>query len=95
MRLGIGFRRAAAGAQHSQACTAGKGVVRDRAVHERVIREILDFVPEAGFTAVGLDYSPIKGPEGNIEYLCHLKNRAGENGTFDISTIVASSHESL
>ena len=72
-----------------------KGVVRDRAVHERVIREILDFVPEAGFTAVGLDYSPIKGPEGNIEYLCHLKNRAGENGTFDISTIVASSHESL
>ena len=44
-----------------------KGVVRDSAVHERVVREILDFVPTVGLTAVGLDYSPIKGPEGNIE----------------------------
>ena len=72
-----------------------KGVVRDSAVHERVIREILDFVPEAGLSAVGLDYSPIKGPEGNIEYLCHLKNSEGQSRAFDIPSIVASSHASL
>ena len=72
-----------------------KGVVRDSAVHERVIREILDFVPEAGLSAEGLDFSPIKGPEGNIEYLCYLKNRCRERKEIDISTIVASSHEHL
>ena len=72
-----------------------KGVVRDSAVHERVIREILNFVPETGLTAVGLDFSPIKGPEGNIEYLCHLKNRAGDMKYFDISSLVASSHQAL
>ena len=72
-----------------------KGVVRDSAVHKRVIREILDFVPTAGLTAVGLDYSPIKGPEGNIEYLCHLKNCQREPEIFDIDTLVASSHERL
>ena len=72
-----------------------KGVVRDSAVHERVIREILDFVPGAGLTVLGLDYSPIKGPEGNIEYLCHLKNRTGEQGTFDVPGLVAASHETL
>ena len=72
-----------------------KGVVRDSAVHERVIREILDFVPEAGLSAEGLDYSPIKGPEGNIEYLCHLKNREAERKSFDIAAVVASSHMQL
>jgi 23S rRNA (cytidine1920-2'-O)/16S rRNA (cytidine1409-2'-O)-methyltransferase len=72
-----------------------KGVVRDSAVHERVIREILDFAPTAGLTVEGLDYSPIKGPEGNIEYLCHLKNREGEQKNFDIAAVVASSHMQL
>ena len=72
-----------------------KGVVRDSAVHARVIRDILDFVPTAGLTAVGLDYSPIKGPEGNIEYLCHLKNSLMEAEKFDVEMLVASSHEHL
>ncbi len=72
-----------------------KGVVRDSAVHERVIREILDFAPTAGLTVEGLDYSPIKGPEGNIEYLCHLKNREGEQKNFDVAAVVASSHMRL
>ena len=72
-----------------------KGVVRDSAVHERVIQEILDFVPTVGLTAVGLDYSPIKGPEGNIEYLCHLKNSLREAEFFDVKTLIASSHEQL
>ena len=72
-----------------------KGVVRDSAVHKRVIREILDFVPTAGLTVVGLDFSPIKGPEGNIEYLCHLKNGLREAGNFDVDALVASSQERL
>ncbi len=72
-----------------------KGVVRDSAVHERVVREILDFVPTVGLTAVGLDYSPIKGPEGNIEYLCHLKNGLRETVNFDVKALIASSHEHL
>ena len=72
-----------------------KGVVRDSAVHERVIRELLDFIPGTGLTTVGLDFSPIKGPEGNIEYLCHLKNRAGDMKYFDISALVVSSHQAL
>ena len=72
-----------------------KGVVRDSAVHERVIREILDFAPQAGFAVEGLDYSPIKGPEGNIEYLCHLKNHEAGEKNFDIAAVVASSHTQL
>ena len=46
-----------------------KGVVRDRKTHKEVIRQIVDFAPAAGFLPLGLDYSPIRGPEGNIEYL--------------------------
>ncbi len=46
-----------------------KGVVRDPAVHRDVLREILSFAPSFGFRVAGLTYSPIKGPEGNIEFL--------------------------
>ncbi len=72
-----------------------KGVVRDPAVHERVIRDILDFVPTAGLSVAGLDYSPVKGPEGNIEYLCHLKNVEAPPRQFDIADIVSRSHREL
>ncbi|MCR5508091.1 MAG: TlyA family RNA methyltransferase [Lachnospiraceae bacterium] len=50
-----------------------KGVVRDRAVHEEVIRKVRADAEGNGFTPLGLTYSPIKGPEGNIEYLIWLK----------------------
>ncbi len=50
-----------------------KGVVRDIAVHEEVIESIRDYCLDAGFEVLGLDFSPVKGPEGNIEYLIHLK----------------------
>jgi len=50
-----------------------KGVVRDPAVHEEVIAMILDFCVGHGFEIQGLTYSPIKGPEGNIEYLVYIK----------------------
>lgn len=50
-----------------------KGVVRDRSVHERVLKDIiLDFLPTTGWLAAGLDYSPVRGAEGNIEFLLHL-----------------------
>ena len=50
-----------------------KGVVRDPKVHEEVIEKILDFCIKTGFDIKGLDYSPIKGPEGNIEYLLYIQ----------------------
>ena len=49
-----------------------KGVVRDPDVHEEVIRKVIDFADFIGFDILHLDFSPIKGPEGNIEYLVHL-----------------------
>ena len=72
-----------------------KGVVRDSAVHEHVVREILDFAQAEGFSVLGLDYSPIKGPEGNIEYICHLRNCAGQSKEFDVAVVVKASHEAL
>ena len=50
-----------------------KGVVRDRAVHEEVIEKIRCFALENGYSVLGLTYSPVKGPEGNIEYLIYLE----------------------
>ncbi len=53
-----------------------KGVVRDPAVHEEVIRKVIAYAIQLGFEGAGLTYSPIKGPEGNIEYLLYLRKRA-------------------
>lgn len=50
-----------------------KGVVREKSVHVEVVEKIVDFVLNNGFVILRLDFSPIKGPEGNIEYLIHLK----------------------
>lgn len=50
-----------------------KGVVRDKETHAEVIKTITDFAFDTGFSVVGLDFSPIKGPEGNIEYLMYLR----------------------
>ena len=72
-----------------------KGVVRDPAVHERVVREILTFASGAGFSVMGLDYSPIKGPEGNIEYICHLKLGDYPAPEIDVRSVVAASHSAL
>ena len=72
-----------------------KGVVRDRAVHERVLREMTEFFPTAGWKLTGLDYSPIRGPEGNIEYLACLSAEEGPGIEPDIAAIVAASHGEL
>ena len=72
-----------------------KGVIRDSAVHEQVIRSVLDFAPSTGLSVAGLDYSPIKGPEGNIEYICHLRNCTGGNADIDVPAVVSASHKAL
>jgi 23S rRNA (cytidine1920-2'-O)/16S rRNA (cytidine1409-2'-O)-methyltransferase len=50
-----------------------KGVVREPEIHEEVICKVIDFADFIGFTILHLDFSPIKGPEGNIEYLMHIR----------------------
>lgn len=63
-----------------------KGVVRDPAVHEEVIRKVTAYADLIGFEAAGLTYSPIKGPEGNIEYLLYLvKRQAIPEETLELS----------
>lgn len=72
-----------------------KGVVRDASVHERVLREFLEAAPGLGYTVMGLDYSPVRGPEGNIEYLAYLKKGAHEAPILDAAAVVAASHREL
>lgn len=52
-----------------------KGVVRDIGVHEEVIKKVIEYAVSIGYNVLNLDFSPIKGPEGNIEYLLHLENQ--------------------
>ena len=73
-----------------------KGVVREPEIHVEVIEKIRDFVLENGFSIKGLTYSPVKGPEGNIEYLIYLqKAEAPESCPLDIPALVAESHTVL
>ena len=55
-----------------------KGVVREKSTHREVIEKVTDYARSVGFDVLELDFSPIKGPEGNIEYLVHLKKTNGE-----------------
>lgn len=73
-----------------------KGVVRDPAVHQEVLEHFLMHAKESDFTVLGLTYSPIRGPEGNIEYLGFLQCGASEEETtFDLRALVDESHEVL
>lgn len=72
-----------------------KGVVRDKGVHLEVLEHFLDHAGSAGFTVRGLTYSPIRGPEGNIEYLGWLSAEEGEVWTGDLRGIVEASHSHL
>ena len=68
-------------------------------MHEEVVEHIIGFAGENGFTALALDYSPVKGPEGNIEYLLYLRKCdgtvAGEPGRTDAHAVVEASHKEL
>ncbi|MEI6580508.1 MAG: SAM-dependent methyltransferase, partial [Eubacteriales bacterium] len=74
-----------------------KGVVRDSSVHIEVIKTICAFTIEIGFSIFKIDFSPIKGPEGNIEYLMYIKKTETHENLCEINVedIVASSHANL
>lgn len=72
-----------------------KGVVRDPKIHQKVIENVIEKSHEIGFSAIGLTYSPVKGPEGNIEYLVHLKKGTHEEPIIEPKEIVLMAHEEL
>ena len=76
-----------------------KGVVRDPKVHEEVIEKVIDFAATVGLESLELEFSPIKGPEGNIEYLLHLLKRPDaasvEPFAGNVQEIVAQAHGTL
>ena len=76
-----------------------KGVVRDKKVHLEVIQTVMEFAQSLGFGVLGLEFSPIRGPEGNIEYLLYLQNyREGEaalSRAIDAAQVVEESHRTL
>lgn len=75
-----------------------KGVVREKSTHIEVIKSIVDFSFESGFSVLGLTFSPIKGPEGNIEYLIFLSKDGKNELVFDenyITEIADTSHKNL
>ena len=69
-----------------------KGVVREAEIHRAVIKTVLSFARETGWTVMGLDFSPIRGPEGNIEFICHLKNGAFDAPMIDAVSVVEAAH---
>ena len=72
-----------------------KGVVRDPKVHLEVIENVISYATECGFVICGLDHSPIRGPEGNIEYLLYLKKGDAESATLHIPELVEEAHKTL
>lgn len=72
-----------------------KGVVRDSAVHREVLENFLRHAADSGFGVLDLTWSPIRGPEGNIEYLGFLEKGAETARAFDLAALVAASHGEL
>lgn len=72
-----------------------KGVVRDPAVHREVIEKVITEARELGFSILHLEYSPIKGPEGNIEYLVHICKSGRKEENIDVNEVVSAAHGEL
>ena len=73
-----------------------KGVVREKSVHREVIEMVIQFVLANGFNVLNLDYSPVKGPEGNIEYLLHIrKETPAEYDMGNVAVVVDAAHQEL
>lgn len=72
-----------------------KGVVRDAAVHEEVLQNFITLAKSLGFTIRNLTFSPVKGPEGNIEFLAHLSLQPGEDSYLLPGDLVAQAHAAL
>ncbi|MDO4868935.1 MAG: TlyA family RNA methyltransferase [Bacillota bacterium] len=71
-----------------------KGIVRDPAVHEQVISNVIAYGEENGLYSHGLTFSPVKGTKGNIEYLLFMRKKKCDNG-IDIEEVVMRSHNEL
>ena len=73
-----------------------KGVVREKSVHIAVINKIIGLLEENKFSLLGLDFSPVKGPEGNIEYLCYIRKEEDfQIGDFSAEEVVEKSYQAL
>ena len=72
-----------------------KGVVRDAAVHEEVLQNFIELAGSLGFALKNLTYSPVKGPEGNIEFLAHLSMQPGPACEVSPAARVAEAHRAL
>ncbi len=72
-----------------------KGVVRDKAVHLEVIENCISYARENGFCIKGLEFSPVKGPEGNIEYLLYIAKSEAEDAEISPQSTVEASHSAL
>lgn len=75
-----------------------RGVVKDPRIHRDTIVKVIDFSVESGFSVLGLTFSPVKGPEGNIEYLIHLKKEARPYSAVNqemVGSVVETSHMQL
>ncbi len=78
-----------------KALVGKKGVVRDPAVHRAVLEQFLELAGELGFSARGLTYSPVTGPEGNIEFLAHLTLADAQNTCVSPAAVVQAAHKCL
>ncbi|MCR4924956.1 MAG: TlyA family RNA methyltransferase [Clostridiales bacterium] len=74
-----------------------KGVVRDKNIHIQVIENVCGYIKDSGFKVLGLDFSPVKGPEGNIEYLAYITadENSKDEADIDITELVERSHSVL
>ena len=72
-----------------------KGVVRDPMIHQMVLDNFVSLVNSLGFTILGLTFSPVKGPEGNIEFLGHLTLADVDGIKPDTADVVAQAHKTL
>ena len=72
-----------------------KGVVRDPATHVEVLEQFLGTAAENDFSVLGLTFSPVKGPEGNIEFLGHLRVGGGHDTSVDLQALVEQAHTTL
>lgn len=72
-----------------------KGVVRDARVHKEVIEKIIEFAQNFDLSILGLSYSPIKGPEGNIEYLLYLGQQTETQDSVSVEEVIEAAHNQL
>jgi len=71
-----------------------RGVIKDKALHVEIVENIIEFIiNNTGFKISGLTYSPIRGPEGNIEFLCHVTHNNCDNDIPDVNNMVNEAHE--